>query len=392
MSLNYFDINDILFSLDDKKNIIFLDGYSINEKHKELLICINNWYRENRDNKRIIVISSMSSRGKSKDDEDFKNNIEEFFMYSWNLDEYKIAIQNDDFFDSIKSNLDSIINTKEISSKEELIESKFYYAGGSSRYMFTYPTKSVIGKLNQAIISCHDLMAYIENYVGEGSENVINRLFNIYEINSKKRKSIISEYVSTEIGIKFGPKVIQKLWKFIEKYKNPSMEGWMLEIWFFANLQNEGIKLYDINDNIVDIKKSDILNFDPDNLSYIKDILINSKKSIWLKPLKWNQGGYDVVNVDVNNNIVKFFQITRSSEHSFKLKYFYELMLNFSNYFETKTLEIYFIVPKDNILNFNIPNSKVDGHGLLQPFKWEKGKEVNNIKICGIEFDLSESF
>jgi hypothetical protein len=306
-------------------------------------------------------------------------------MYSWNLEEYKTAIQNDDFFDSIKNNLDSIINTKEKPSKEELIESKFYYAGGSSRYMFTFSTNSVIEKLNSAITSCHDIMGYVQNYIGEGSENVINRLFNICKIKSNKRlKSIISEYASIQIGIRFGPSIIKKLFNYIEKYKNPSMEGWFLEIWFFAKLQNEGIKLYDLNNKEENFEKSDILDFDPNN----PPDLSKTYEPIWLKPLKWNQGGYDAVNVDVNNKIVKFFQITRSSEHSFKLKYFYELMLNFSNYFETKTLEIYFIVPKDNILNFNIPN----GHGLLQPFKWEKGKEVNNIKICGIEFDLSESF
>jgi hypothetical protein len=32
----------------------------------------------------------MPSRGKSKDDEDFQLSIKDFFMYSWNLDEYNI--------------------------------------------------------------------------------------------------------------------------------------------------------------------------------------------------------------------------------------------------------------------------------------------------------------
>jgi hypothetical protein len=79
-------------------------------------------------------------------------------MYSWNLDEYKSAIKNDDFFDSIKDYLDANINTKEKPSNEDLIESKFYYAGGSSRYMFTFSTSVVIDRLKSAIISCHDLI------------------------------------------------------------------------------------------------------------------------------------------------------------------------------------------------------------------------------------------
>ena len=233
-------------------------------------------------------------------------------------------------------------------------------------------------------------MAYIENYVGESSDNVVNKLFNIYNINFNKRKSIISEYTSTEIGIKFGPSIIKKLFKYIQKYNNPSMEGWMLEIWFFAKLQNEGIKIYDKDDNEEVFEKSDILNFDPDETSDIKNISLLTK-SIWLKPSKWNQGGYDTVYVDIKNNTVKFFQITRASEHSFKLKFFVQLMKKFANHFETKILEIYFIIPKKNILKFNIPESKVEEKGSLAAFKgWEKGKEVSNIKIRAIEFDLSE--
>ena len=50
-------------------------------------------------------------------------------------------------------------------------------------------------------------------------------------------------------------------------------------------------------------------------------------------------------------------------------------------------LEIYFIVPRKNILNFNISNSKIEGKGLLEPFGWKKNDE-QNLKIFGIEFNL----
>ncbi len=59
-------------------------------KKWNVLLNINYWYSKNQENKRIIVISSMPSRGKSKDDEDFQLSIKDFFMYSWNLDEYNI--------------------------------------------------------------------------------------------------------------------------------------------------------------------------------------------------------------------------------------------------------------------------------------------------------------
>jgi len=122
-----------------------------------------------------------------------------------------------------------------------------------------------------------------------------------------------------------------------------------------------------------------VLYFDPEKPPNIQD-----QATMWLKPLKWNQGGYDAVYVDRKNQLIRFVQITRGNEHSFKIQYFFDLLEKFSKKFETKTLEIYFLVPKKQLLIFNIPNSKVEGQGLLKPF-WGENKEINQVKIRGIE-------
>jgi len=62
-------------------------------------------------------------------------------------------------------------------------------------------------------------------------------------------------------------------------------------------------------------------------------------------------------------------------------------MENLAKFYQTITLEIYFIVPFKNISTFNIPNSQVEGQGKLQDFKgWEKNKEIEQVKkIFGIK-------
>ncbi|KAK5667203.1 hypothetical protein QVD99_006410 [Batrachochytrium dendrobatidis] len=52
-------------------------------------------------------------------------------------------------------------------------------------------------------------------------------------------------------AIKAGPDLIRKLVKATRHDGNPSMDGWMLEMWFFASLYYDGVKLFDENDNEV---------------------------------------------------------------------------------------------------------------------------------------------
>jgi hypothetical protein len=149
-----------------------------------------------------------------------------------------------------------------------------------------------------------------------------------------------------------------------------------------------GIEIYDINNFEEKWIGNNIIYFDPKKP-------YDLTTSTWLKPLKWNQGGYDAVYIEIiDNDIykkedkkinVKFVQITRGKDHSLKLQYFKELMENLKELFETITLDIYFIVPFDNIRIFKISESKVESQGSLGLFGWEKYKEKEKVKIFGIK-------
>ena len=130
-----------------------------------------------------------------------------------------------------------------------------------------------------------------------------------------------------------------------------------------------------------------VTNFDPSKMT----LEMFEKSPIWLKPLKWNQGGYDAVYVDIKKNLVRFVQITRWTEHSFKIEYFANFFENLrkikDSKIEIKTLEIYFLVPKKNVNKFKIKDSEITGKGLLVVFGkgWEKNKEHDQVKVRGIQ-------
>lgn len=107
----------------------------------------------------------------------------------------------------------------------------------------------------------------------------------------------------------------------------------------------------------------------------------------WLKPVKWNQGGYDVIFVDKNQGYVRFVQITRGNRHSLRIEFFYDFLKRLQESdqsFEIKKLEIVFLLPEAKLQDFKI--SRVTGQGLLNAFSgWECGKEKDQVLVLGMK-------
>jgi hypothetical protein len=156
------------------------------------------------------------------------------------------------------------------------------------------------------------------------------------------------------------------------------MDGWFLEMWFFASIRKGGLKLIDENDKQYSWPESVVKPVDP---VAIPDL---PERGVWYKPQKWNQGGYDAVFIDRSAQLVRFVQITRGASHSFKIEYFYALLQAFKH-FVIEKLEIVFVVEKEKLKDFKIPTNRVSGAGLLEAFGWEKLKETEKVEILGVD-------
>jgi hypothetical protein len=86
----------------------------------------------------------MTARYKYKLEEDSIYNVVKLFIDSWKVEEYLLAV---DFFTNVCDNLDSgpklihASHTQE--TRRDMVISKFYFAGGSSRFMFQFSTEQV---------------------------------------------------------------------------------------------------------------------------------------------------------------------------------------------------------------------------------------------------------
>jgi DNA polymerase III delta prime subunit len=387
------ELDDVLDEVEGhRRHIIFIDGYALNgDKHIDIQKTCYSWLKKDKVNRRLVVVCSMSSRGKTKLEEDMMNNVEEFFVYSWGLDEYLAAIQHEAFFNNIKHNLDSSDDlplssapTDTEPSRIDLIKAKFYFAGGCSRFMFLFKTATVIEYLDESVAAVSDIMQYITGAIGDISNAVINRLFSNYHkpggISRKARHTcIVSEWTASQLAMKGGPGLVKNLAVVTHHQHNPAMNGWLFEMWFFALLHHCGVTLCDDLGNKQEEWASSIVQ------TFTDFPKLSDDYGVWLKPIKWNQGGFDAIFIDKPGGLVRFVQVTRGDSHSFKIGYFYKFlrMLRDSPWsFEIGTLEIVFLVLKGKIANFKI--SEVSGQGLLADFGWKKGKEKDNIQVVGI--------
>ena len=323
---NIEQMSDLLQSLSSglknsnrRKHILFVDGVCLSKQPSgpgfRMITACTLWFRKDIDHRRLVYIASMAGRS-ILPSTITEVEMELFKLYSWTLDEYKAAIAVEGFWENIKNFMDSSSAGNETPlTNEDLLISKYHFAGGSSRFMFQKTTTKVIDCIYQAITKVSNLQDVALGNTGEESAGVINQLYGHYEGESEPH--VISDFALRSIAIKLGPELIKRIIRITNATKNPSLLGQFLEIWFFQSIRSGGIELCDRKSNEKENwEASDhVLDFDPDNIT--DRTLLGAPT--WYRPKKFNQGGYDAVYVNIEQGITRFVQLSKAKDHPFKI-------------------------------------------------------------------------
>ncbi|ETK95410.1 hypothetical protein L915_01656 [Phytophthora nicotianae] len=91
---------------------------------------------------------------------------------------------------------------------------------------------------------------------------------------------VISQYAATLIAVRCGPDAIKKVMSTHQDNPNPALDGWKLEMEFFASLRNGGLALVDAAGNTVDTWGQSVI--------VVADGIpaLSSANPIWIQPLK----------------------------------------------------------------------------------------------------------
>ncbi|KAJ3229431.1 hypothetical protein HDU78_009058, partial [Chytriomyces hyalinus] len=340
----------------EENHMVFLDGFVVADNaHMAIQKCCNGWLLDGIEKRRLVVVCSMSSRGKTNIDDDAVNRVEEFFVYSWELKEYLDAAMYSDFMKSVQPNLDSsALLDADLSTvplePQDLIMSKYHFAGGSSRFMFAYNTDKVIEVLQKSANAAQDVSVYLKGFIGDQSNDVVNRLFSCYLKNPstlEQRTVVVSKHAANLLAVRYGPDMIQNLARATGHDGNAALDGWFFECWFFARLRTGGLTVYGEEPKSEEPKSEEPkskkqkskkpkskkpkskkpktehwqASTGPETLDLAKIASI-PEEGTWWKPLKWNQGGYDAIFTERLAQRFTFVQVTAGNTHSLKLQYF----------------------------------------------------------------------
>jgi hypothetical protein len=383
-----------LLSSATEKHFVILDGYADSETaHVPLKNTCCDWFKKNKENRRLVIVSSMSSGIKMPADDESKLRWKEHVVCSWEFAEYEKAIESEDFFDSVKQYLDAddvsllVADAAQLTKeqKSSLLAAKYYFAGGSSRFMFSTRTEEVTEKLNRGLISVADISPYLYGDVGDRSPQVVNRLLGRLPHPKEKfdfRVFIISRYASLLFTKKMGPEKVLVYADYLASLRNPSLMGWIFEMLFFSVLRHRGVHLVDAKNQRMVWTKAEPLLFDPLSFKFTEEA---TRNSVWYQPQKWNQGAYDAVFIALDDGgySVRFVQVASGDTHDLRLDIIHAFMNRCKQYFEMKALEIMFLIPKSKLKVFEIKN--ITGNGLLSPFGWTQGKESEQCKILALD-------
>ncbi|GMF17591.1 unnamed protein product [Phytophthora lilii] len=248
-----------LLSLLKENAALFLDDYA-DKRDDDVLADCYVWQSNKKCNHRVVVVSSMASMGKRytphaypKIEPKVESTLESFAIYnspgqndnekrfqmsSWTIQEYEEAVRNDEFFEHVRPMLTASTEYLTLERRHELLHDKFLLVGGSARLMFDMTTEKAKEYLNEAIDNVLDSKRYIDGTIGVRSGQTVNRLLSWYRDGLDARTSIVSKYVATKLGLKLDPDWVIGMARTL--VKNPAMDGYFLEMWFFSCLTSFG--------------------------------------------------------------------------------------------------------------------------------------------------------
>jgi hypothetical protein len=335
--------------------VVVVDG--ITKKTDGLMGAALTWCINDRSRDVVIVTSSQIVL---PGEEYQRYQMSKYSMPSWSLQQYASACGDDSFYQSVQSRLG------DEESKEEKLSNKFFVAGASARWMFSFSSDRLINdEIPTYVRKVTDIKLLLNGMGGDLSDTAVNHLC---MVNKDRKGFVVSEFAMRLLAEKCEQSFIAEASAFAKKFKNPAFDGWVFELDFLLR-----VRLADESDHpivVFDGKAEEQWTVSSresfDKSSDLEQIALAD--GMWLVPKRWNQGGYDAV--QVLSSGLRFVQVTRGATHSLKLDYFVKLITEAVKQRQVTSVEVLFVVPFGKADEFTRP-THAQTRGSLSKWNWE---------------------
>uniref|UniRef100_A0A7S2YU35 Uncharacterized protein n=1 Tax=Entomoneis paludosa TaxID=265537 RepID=A0A7S2YU35_9STRA len=287
---------------------------------------------------------------------------------------------------------------------EEAVAQKFAYCGGSARWMASETTRSISTMISSYLQERIQPDSLVNFTLGQESPFAKTHLYySTQDENGLTVYSLASQHAAYLAVKGLCAAGTKSLYQHATRLNNPAFLGWVIEADIMQRCVSGALFLEAKGGSAVQFTEQgqDPIEFDHDELvngALVESLIPEEGKTNVCKPKKWNQGGYDIIFVTARSGkklVLRLGQVTKSTSHSLKLKYFAEVVSFLKNAgYAIESVEIAFIVPQKLISDFRVLPSKVFGRGLLSHVdlpstlgksKWDKGKEEELVTVYGVD-------
>ena len=375
-----------------QKCVLILDGFiDTNIEHDQTRKDAQFWRIRDQYNRRLVIISWMSSRRNVNDEEDSIYRVREHLVPSWTRREYDEALKIPDLLSSVSSSLGSPPGNSE-QGLQELIDRKFYFAGGSARYMFEFATKDVKESLDKALRSVPYKPPEGYFMMSARGGNNVNHLVALYPSSENNLREIfVSAYVRSKLRATVASSATRSMLNTVRDDVSGSGAGSMLEILFCTDLYSGNLELTFRNGSSVLLPSASIRKVDME-----KSDSIEVEDEEWLKAGPETNPGFDLVYINTQAEFARFVQFTRSDGHKLNLTPC-KLFIDKLTKCKINIVEFCFVVNKGNLAKFKVINTKkcpVQGRGALTKYRlasdrdeqyWVDGSEATQVTVAGMD-------
>ena len=295
-------------------DLMVIDGVT-NKDYDRFSSCATSWMvkaKKGSAKRKVAIITSASVVISSENLKSAK--IQEWNMPSWTLKSYVAACKNAKFYKQVKEFL-----PQGYKKKEDQLASKFFMAGSSARWMFSFQMQELEDEIKKQLSRVQNKEWILSDISGNNCDGAVGHLR--FE-DANKNVSFVSQYVMIEVAKTCELRFIRDAYIFTRQHHNPAFKGWIVEFDFLGQLhsalRHKTKLVVRKGDQELHLPVTEINYVDPDaddsNLQNLK-----KHAGLWLVPIRWNQGGYDAVYI--SGDTVNFVQITSSKRHDLKLQH-----------------------------------------------------------------------
>jgi hypothetical protein len=256
--------------------------------------------------------------------------------------------------DESDDDMDTGLSTAEL---EEYATYKYFYAGGSARFMFEYTLHDLKKELDILIpsVESDDWRMFSSSDVAAATPAAVNTLMQRFSTAGGMHHCVaVSKYVLIHAYEKCKGKLIDAVKAIAQVTGNPTLKGWAFEL-----------KQLELIDNILSstveqhANNSQGLVFTPSLKATYDGTLLDIDgvlaSGTLISCLKWNQGCFDLA--FYSNNILVTLQFTILDSHSLKLehvKHFRDALVEFGNTVDN-VVHIGIVPNRQALLKFKSP-------------------------------------